>query len=161
MISFLPRFFASGKRRALGLFLALLLAEPAAHAQAPAWQAAIACAQGESQLLFEVSALAADAGGNVYLAGSFAGTVSFGDIPLTSAGPDGHSDIFVAKWNSASARFVWVQQAGVPNDDAATALTVSGTNVYVAGDFQGPSAGFGTSLSSVGVAPSIIATMPS
>ncbi|GAA4002298.1 hypothetical protein GCM10022408_12080 [Hymenobacter fastidiosus] len=89
-----------------------------------------------------VKATATDAGGNVYLAGHFTGTVSFGTLALTSVGSE---DIFVAKWNPVANIFVWAQRAGGSGYDAVGALVVSGTSVYVAGRFSGATAEFGAS----------------
>ncbi|MCI1189629.1 T9SS type A sorting domain-containing protein [Hymenobacter sp. DH14] len=90
-----------------------------------------------------VSASAADANGNVYLAGRFQGTIALGANNLTSAGG---TDAFVAKWNSASSSFVWAQRAGGTSDDAAAAIAVSGTSIYIAGNFIG-TASFGSTIS--------------
>ena len=89
----------------------------------------------------EVTATAADAAGNVFLAGNFTGTVALGGTTLTSFGAQ---DVFVAKFNLASNQFIWAQQAGGTGTDIATALAVSGTSVYVAGYSYGFTAGFGT-----------------
>ena len=86
--------------------------------------------------------------GNVYLAGSFANAVALGGTTLTSFGD---RDVFVAKFNPASNQFVWAQRAGGTGYDVAYALAVSGTNVYVAGHFDSPTANFGpTTLTNVG-----------
>jgi hypothetical protein len=123
--------------------LVLLLAGPVAHAQAPAWQLAVAATRGTSEVL----ATAADASGNVFLTGTFSGTMGFGGLALTSAG---QRDVFVAKWSSSTGRFGWVQRAGGAGDDSAPTIAVSGTSIYIAGRFAGM-AGFGaTSLVAVG-----------
>jgi len=88
------------------------------------------------------TALAAN-GTNVYVAGNFEGFgVEFGSSSLNSAGMQ---DIFVAKLTDAgsSGSFNWAQRAGGTGYDYAKAVTVSGTSMYVAGSFEGPSAGFG------------------
>src|ERR1700756_5471296 len=74
--------------------------------------------------------IAADTNGNIYVAGSFRGTVGFGSTNLTSAGG---SDIFVAKFDN-SGNLQWIQQAGGTNNDqgAAVAVDASG-NVFVTG----------------------------
>ncbi|MDO7848784.1 hypothetical protein Q5H92_20630 [Hymenobacter sp. M29] len=113
------------------LLLALLLGltGPTAHAQAPAWQRAVA-ASGDVSL---VQATVADASGNIYVAGSFEGTLGLGAVSLMSAGGP---DIFVAKWSTATNAFVWAQRAGGTAYDRAVAVAVSGSNVYLTGYFQ-------------------------
>lgn len=112
-------------------------------AQAPAWQSAqtvpLATAGGPDNFS-DVEVTAVDAAGNVYLAGNFTNTVVLGTTTLTSLGS---YDVFVAKFNPASHQFVWVQQAGGTGYDLVTALTVSGTSVYVTGTFRGATANFG------------------
>ena len=145
------RFIATSFRSAAhfqrGSFLGLLLLSGlAARAQAPTWQQATAVAVATSAYS-NVAAMTTDAAGNVYLAGSFQGTVSFGALSLTSAGND---DIYVAKWNPVSRTFMWVQRAGGSADDHAVAIAVSGSNVYVAGDFKEVAAFGGTTLTNGG-----------
>ncbi|WP_210516964.1 T9SS type A sorting domain-containing protein [Hymenobacter terricola] len=127
---------------AAGLLLTLLwLAGPAARAQAPAWQMAVAVNQtlGTSS---EVQAMVADANGNVFVAGNFTGTTSFGNIDLTSVGG---SDIFIARWSPVTGSFTWAQRAGGTANDYAGAIAVSGGGIYVAGQFQSATADFGSS----------------
>ncbi len=86
-------------------------------------------------------------GGNVYLTGSFeAPTAYFGDIALTNASSQGTDDVFVAKISNigTGAHFAWAVRAGGAGSDDAEALAVSGNNVYVTGEFSGPTAGFGS-----------------
>ena len=121
-----------------GLFLIMLwLAGPAARAQAPAWQ----MATGAGGAYSKVTATTTDASGNVYSAGNFTGTISFGAISLTSTGG---TDMFITKWSRSSGSFVWAQRAGGTADDYAAAVAVSGANVYVAGGFASSTAGFGS-----------------
>ncbi|GAA4352133.1 hypothetical protein GCM10023185_11510 [Hymenobacter saemangeumensis] len=98
-----------------------------------------------------VAATATDASGNVYLAGSFSGTASFGATVLSSAGA---TDVFVAKWSPATSSFVWAQRAGGTGPDRATGLAVSAAGLYLSGSFGGAAADFGSSrllpLSSTG-----------
>lgn len=137
----------SNKLMALGPYWLLLLAGwllgPAARAQAPAWQGAVAVGSSAAT----ISATVSDGGDNVYVLGRFVGTVSFGATVLTSAGT---GDVFIAKWNQSAAAFVWARRVGGVGDDYAYALSVSGTSVYVAGSFAN-SADFGpTTLTSAG-----------
>ncbi|MDQ2772912.1 MAG: hypothetical protein M3Y54_20705, partial [Bacteroidota bacterium] len=132
---------AAGVRTLLALLL-LTLRLPAA-AQAPAWQSARAVAAATAAASFAnslVSATAVDAAGNVFLAGQFTDTVVLGGITLSSLGDH---DVFVTKFNPTINQFVWAQRAGGPGADVARALAVSGTSVYVAGDFGSTTAGFG------------------
>ncbi|WP_375434229.1 T9SS type A sorting domain-containing protein [uncultured Hymenobacter sp.] len=89
----------------------------------------------------EATAVAVN-GTNIYVTGIFnSATASFGGAVITAAGGD---DVFVTKLidAGASASFSWVQQAGGLFGDYALSLAVSGTSVYVAGQF-GSTATFG------------------
>ncbi|PJJ48697.1 SBBP repeat-containing protein [Hymenobacter chitinivorans] len=99
-----------------------------------------------------VSSTAVDAAGNVYVTGSFTGTLSFGSITRTSHTLD---DLFVAK-RSAAGQWLWVTQTagtaryGYYSDKGSLAVDAAG-NVYLTGCFKGADATFGsTTLSSVG-----------
>ena len=107
----------------------------AVRAQAPAWQmAAVAGNPATSAVTSRVFATAPDGAGNVLVVGTFNGTASFGGTSLTSAGGD---DVFVAKWRPATGTYVWAARGGGVGNDVATAVAVSGANVYVAGGFIG------------------------
>jgi hypothetical protein len=138
--------------RALWVFLLFAGRLPVA-AQAPVWQSARAVAGAAvitGNLTSVVTAAAVDAAGNVYLAGYFTNTVAVGSTTLASAGD---YDVFVAKFSPATNQFVWAQRAGGSGADYATALAVRGANVFVAGHFESPAAGFGaTTLANAGVA---------
>ncbi|NUQ65232.1 MAG: SBBP repeat-containing protein [Pirellulales bacterium] len=87
----------------------------------------------------DVGALAIDVNGNVFVAGSFSGTVDFdpgpGSAPLTSTGWGG--DAFVLKLNP-SGNYLWARSLGGNDYDAATALdTDDAGNVYATGHFWG------------------------
>ncbi|GAB3849472.1 hypothetical protein GCM10028822_13910 [Hymenobacter terrigena] len=91
------------------------------------------------------AAIHADIAGNVTIAGSFRSpSLSFGSNRLTNAGAtSGTADIFVAQYTNAG---LWARaaQAGGPGSDGPSALEVDGSgNVFVAGSFRGPAAGFG------------------
>jgi hypothetical protein len=112
---------------------------PASRAQAPAWQSV----QNPAHLVNSYSfgrVTATDASGNVFLAGTFAGTVRFGSISLTSAGD---YDIYVAKWSPVANGFVWAQQAGGPLAEEVQSLVLNGSSIYVSGTFGSPAASFG------------------
>jgi len=81
-------------------------------------------------------------GPNVFVAGSFSGTQTFGPNTLVSAGS---SDAFVAKLvdTGPGTNYAWGQRGGSPGTDIANALAVEGANVYLTGYFYGATAGFG------------------
>ena len=144
------------------ILLALLLVAlrlPAA-AQAPTWQSARAvgvATAAAAGTYTEVTATAIDAAGNVFLTGYFRNTMVLGGTTLTSLG--GY-DLFVAKFNPANSQFLWVQRAGGTGTDYAFALVVSGTSVYVAGTFEGPTASFGpATLTNAGSADGFVAKL--
>jgi hypothetical protein len=122
----------------LGGLLLLLLTSTMTRAQAPAWQEALALSQTTGGST--ITAIATDASGDVLMTGSFGGTVVFGNTTLSS---DGDNDLFVAKWSPASGRFVWAHRAGSADYDAASAVAVSGSSVYITGSFSGDVASFG------------------
>lgn len=91
--------------------------------------------------------LAIDATGNVYLVGSFTGTVDFD--PADAAGSDSAAvltsfvgrgqipsqDVYFWKLNAAGG-FAWVGQLGGVQVDSGNAIAVQGNYVYVAGSFD-------------------------
>ena len=117
-------------RRSVAALTLVLGALPAAQAQTtPDWTAALAASQpygGTATALTSV----ADASGNVYVAGSFNGQVLLGTTTLVSAGGN---DVFVAKWNAAAGTWTWAVRAGGSDFDAATALALSGSSLYLTG----------------------------
>ncbi|MEO5350176.1 MAG: SBBP repeat-containing protein, partial [Magnetococcus sp. YQC-3] len=83
------------------------------------------------------NSLAVDGNGNVYVTGSFSGTVDFdpgeGVSNLTSAGG---WDIFIQKLD-ASGNLMWAKRAGAQSGDQGYSLKVDDTgNVYLTGYFQ-------------------------
>ena len=144
--------FAFACRCGAGLLFPLLVAwltGPAARAQAPAWQSMMSILPGSGQDAYVFSSVV-DARGNVYVAGGFYGTASFGaSIRLTSGGGE---DGFVAKWSPAANDFVWAERLGGLLDDRAYAVAVGSSGVYVTGMFRSQSAAFGPlRLSNFGV----------
>lgn len=92
-------------------------------------------------------AVAADGSGNVFVAGTFEGTVDFGGGRLTSSGL---RDIFVAKY-SASGQHLWSKRFGNSGDDVAYAIAVdSSGDLALAGKYQGSINFGGGNLSSAG-----------
>ena len=113
------------------LLLLFVLASPAAFAQVPTWQMAMATGQA-GNYFSQVTATTTDASGDVYITGNFVGTASFGATTLTSIGTI--SEIFVAKWSPSSNGFVWAQRAGGAGTNQVSAIAVAGSSVYITGD---------------------------
>ncbi len=87
----------------------------------------------------QANAIALDASGNIYTAGSFEQTVDFdpgvGTYTLSSYTTTG--DIFVSKLD-ASGNFVWAKKMGGTGGDAATAIAIDPLgNVYTTGSYNG------------------------
>lgn len=80
------------------------------------------------------NAVAVDASGNIYVAGSFTESATFGPFTVTAADS---SDIFVAKVNSSGV-FQWVTTAGGGYGDVAIGLDVNAAGeCVVTGTFRG------------------------
>lgn len=108
------------------------------QAQVPVWQSIIST---NSTAYSIVTTSVADANGNIYVCGSFRGSITLGTTTLSSAGG---TDLFLAKWQPQSNRFTWVQKYGGAGDEWPTDLAVSGTSVYMTGYFLGAPFQFGT-----------------
>ena len=83
-------------------------------------------------------------GNSLYLTGDFSGTATgFGSVALSSAGL---SDGFLVKLidAGASASAVWAQRMGGTRNDYVSSVVVRGTEVFLAGDFTGNTATFGS-----------------
>ncbi len=88
------------------------------------------------------NACATDNQGNLFVAGYFTGTATFGTNTLVSAG---QNDIFVAKYSGAGV-LLWVRRAGGQGYDTASGIAVDAAgNAYVTGAFEG-NADFGTNV---------------
>jgi hypothetical protein len=107
-----------------------------------------AWAQRAGGIGYESPNALAVSGSSVYVTGHFASlTASFGSAVLTNTSvTTNFSDVFVAKLADAGStgNFLWAQQAGSLGSDYASAIAVSGTNMYVVGAFDSPTASFGT-----------------
>jgi hypothetical protein len=117
------------------LLVLLLAAGATAQAQAPAWRAATAI-NNANATSSRVRAVAADGNGNLYVAGSYNGTIVLGTLPLSYTTGLG---TFVAKWNIAANAYVWAQACG----GEVNTLAVNGANVYIGGVVWGGSTSFG------------------
>jgi len=124
-------------------------------AQTPAWSWAKSAGGISSD---QGSAIARDAAGNIYVAGSFGQSASFGSLELTSNGGD---DIFVAKM-SPTGEWLWAVNAGGSISDYAYGLVLdSEANCYITGRFDN-TASFGTTeLTSSGGSDVYIAKLTS
>ena len=90
-----------------------------------------------------------DGSGNVYITGSFSGTIGFNLSAidsLTSVGVDG----FFAKYN-ANGVFQWAKRFGGADEDAVSSIVVdgSGTGVYITGYFKNASANFSNLIGTI------------
>ncbi|GAB3851392.1 hypothetical protein GCM10028822_18010 [Hymenobacter terrigena] len=118
----------------LSLLALLISLVQGAKAQAPIWENAAALFPVATNQPV-IAATATDAAGNIFMAGSFSGTVSFGATSLTSLG---FNDAFVAKWSPATGTFVWVVPGSSSYDDnTVSSLAVSGSNIYITGFYTG------------------------
>ena len=92
--------------------------------------------------LFSPTPAVAVSGTSVYVASSFAASATVGTTVLTSAGA---FDVFVGKLTDtgATGNWVWAQRAGGAGAETAVALAANGSNLYVAGTFEG-AASFGS-----------------
>ena len=90
-----------------------------------------------------VEALAVE-GANVYAAGTFIDTATFGMLKLTAVG--GVNDVFVAKLTDAGSTnsVTWALRAGGTGYDYAYALAANGGRIYVGGLFTSTTASFGS-----------------
>lgn len=101
------------------------------------------------------TAVAADSLGNIYVGGTFEGTVDFGTGPLTSSGL---RDIFVVKYNSSTAGVVWARKYGSTGDDMLSGIALdSAGDVAIAGKFQGSVSFGGATLTSAGADDAFVA----
>lgn len=116
------------------MVVGLLLLSSAGVSAAPAtsWVVGLGSTGGDA-----ATGVAVDGAGNVYVVGSFEGTVDFdpgaGVANLTSAGS---TDVFIAKYSEAGA-LIWARQVGGTGEDAGLGLALDGSaNVYVVGSFN-------------------------
>jgi len=99
--------------------------------------------------LKEVSSIALDASGNIYVTGEFRNApITFDSITLTNVG---YNDMFLAKYDAVG-NVLWAKSAGGTGSDGACSVSVDASgNAFVAGYFQDPSITFGsTTLTSAG-----------
>src|SRR5436190_10065311 len=86
-----------------------------------------------------VAKVTADSVGNVYVAGTFSGSIDLDPSPTTQAmvTAKGGTDVFVAKYG-ATGQLMWAKTlSGMANESAADIAYDGIGNVYVAGTFTG------------------------
>ena len=133
--------------------LLLLLMGQAAQAQTAAWQGVTDISGGPGRVVATVAA----GSGYIYVVGAFGSTASFGGISLTGTGT---SNLFVAKWNTATRQCVWARSAGGNGSNfTVRAVTASGNSVYVAGDFTGTAVFGSSTITSAGPSSVFIAKL--
>ncbi len=83
-----------------------------------------------------------DAGGNIYISGTFKGSANFGNGNIVSS-RNGSTDFFVAKYN-ANWQCLWLYTDGSTGEDHGNDLTLDNAgNIYLAGSVSGAIAGGG------------------
>ena len=114
---------------------------------------ALSCGGRGSDEIYAVAV----SGTDVYIGGSFSGAVGqFGSTRLNNPNPS-TSEGFVAKVTDTgtSASFAWAERFGDSESELVWALAVSGTNVYVTGEFRSPTMTVGsTTLTNANQQPS-------
>jgi len=87
------------------------------------------------------SSLSTDAGGNVFVTGSFGNTIIFGSFIL---GNIGVFDLFIVKYD-ANGNVLWARSAGGSGIDGGTSVSTNADgDVFVTGFFASPSIAFGS-----------------
>lgn len=81
----------------------------------------------------EIQTMTSDVKGNVYAAGHFTGTVTFGSITLCS---QGDFDVFFVKYDKHG-RVVWARSVGGPALDNEVSLATDSEGLYMTAQFQG------------------------
>jgi hypothetical protein len=115
--------------------LLLLLVGIAVQAQSPSWRA-VRAISNTGAYYSNVRAVAADGNGNLYITGSYSGTILLGNLELSYV--TGQTT-FVAKWNIATNTYVWAQHCG----GFVNTLALSGNNIYIGGGLYGGPTIFG------------------
>ena len=100
-----------------------------------------------------VYGIATDSGGNVYVTGYYAGSVTIGSTTLNSAGSN---DAFVAKYDT-SGTVQWALGIGGTSFDRGFGIaTDSGGNVYVVGEYRGSITIGSTTLTNAGAGDTFV-----
>lgn len=97
---------------------------------------------GSSESFDNGKAVAVDDDGNMYMAGTFSQTATFGSQSVTSAGD---VDGYIVKYNPQGVA-LWAKRVGGTGVDQIRGIAISGTELYVTGFFNG-TANFNTPYS--------------
>lgn len=121
------------------IITSLLLFSLNSFSQSPAWSWATSNYGSNNDYGHHV---AADAMGNIYLAGSFtSATLHCGTITLTNDS-SGSSDMYIAKYNSGGT-IHWAKNAGGTKNEVTTSVAVDAAgNVYATGYFESNTVNF-------------------
>ena len=101
-----------------------------------------------------VRSVATDASGNIYVAGSFQGTIKAGNVSLTS---NGSTDGFVVKYSSAGV-VQYAIKVGGSGSEVINDIKVNASNLYFVGGFSN-SMTFGSTISSSGESDVMVGSM--
>jgi hypothetical protein len=117
------------------LFLIFLVIQSLVKAQLPNFKWAISIGTGANDVAL---AIAHDAKGNVFTAGSINGGADFDPGPLTyTPSAFGSKDAYIAKYDS-SGNLKWVKTIGGPSDDLISSVFIDTANyIYIAGKCVG------------------------
>jgi hypothetical protein len=94
---------------------------------------------------------------SVYLVGTFEGSATFGDTPLSS---QGDSDAFVAKY-SLEGQLLWIRSIGSNGSETANAVVADAMGVYVTGYMQETISVDGHSITAEGATDVFVARVAS
>ncbi len=120
-----------------GLIIQFTLFYSTTKAQVPEWVWAARAGDTNSDV---GNAIATDVSGNIYVAGSFHYTITFGSFSLPS---QGNTDIFLVKYDTLG-NVVWAKSFGTDGNDGARFLTFDITgNLYMVGEYENYSITFG------------------
>ena len=76
-------------------------------------------------------------GSGIAIVGTFGGTVSFGEDPEETHTSVGRSDAVVVRLDPADGHTLWAKRIGGTDDEEATAIAASGSEICVTGLFRG------------------------
>jgi hypothetical protein len=117
----------------------LLICFVSCSLSAQSWQWAHSGTVAHSTQSSMANAVVSDAGGNVYVAGSFnSQSVTFGTFTLNNSGTSGQ-DFYVVMYGT-NGSVLWAKSFGGQADDVANGIAIDNqSNIYVTGTFDSPS----------------------